>query len=194
MAVTIDKSTQVKRHFFSLDEYERAVEAGAFGPETRIELIRGDVIDMPPPGPDHENSVTTLHIRFFELVHPRALVYPQGNSIRLPNSSSRPQPDITLLKWRDDFYRGKRPTAEDVILLIEVADSSLKFDRGAKLALYAEAGIPEYWIVNLVDRMIEVYADPEGRDYRVSRKAKAGETLLLPGEITGTIEVAEILG
>ena len=195
MAVQIERtSAPVKRHMVSLEEYDRMIEAGVFEPDARVELIRGEIVDMPPPGPGHENAVTWLNLLFVQQAHRQAVVWPQGNTLGLPGSNSRPQPDIALLRWRDDLYRGKRPAAEDVLLLVEVSESSLKFDRGAKLALYAEAGIPEYWIVNLVDKVIEVYADPEGRDYRVSRKAQAGETLLLPGEITGTIEVADILG
>src|SRR5437016_5067831 len=149
MAVQVEQETAVKRHFVTLEEYDRMVAAGVFDEDARIELIKGEIVDMPPPGPEHENSVTYLHFVFFHHVGRQAVIWPQGNSIGLPDSDSRPQPDITILKWRDDFYKAKRPTAEDVLLLVEVAYSSLKFDRGVKLKLYAEAGIPEYWVVNL---------------------------------------------
>jgi Uma2 family endonuclease len=194
MVLQLEQETGVKRHLITLDEYEQMCESGVFGPETHVELIRGEIVDMAPPGPEHEDSVTALHIRFFERVHPRALVWPQGNAIRLPNSNSRPQPDVTLLRWRDDFYRGKRPTAEDVILLVEVAYSSLKYDSGAKLALYAEAGIAEYWLVNLVEGVVEVYADPSEGKYRSVQKVRRGEMLQLPGGLEGSIAATDVFG
>ena len=194
MALQLEQRTGIKRHLITLDEYEQMCEAGVFGPETRVELIRGEIVDMAPPGPEHEDSVTGLHIRFFERVHKRALVWPQGNSIRLPNSNSRPQPDVTLLRWRDDLYRGKSPTADDVILLVEVAHSSLKYDLGIKLALYAEAGIPEYWVVNLVKNVVEIYSDPSSGQYQSVRKVGRGEMLQLPGGLEGSIAAVDVLG
>src|SRR5205823_1229767 len=95
-----------------------------------------------------------------------ALVWPQGNSIGLPISNSRPEPDAILLKWRDDYYAAKRPTPEDVLLVIEVSDTTLKYDRSVKVALYAQAGIPEYWIANLRTNVIEVYTDPSEGAYQ----------------------------
>ena len=153
MALQVEPKARsgIKRHLVTLDEYDRMVEAGVFEPETRLELIRGEIVDTPPPGPEHEASVARLDRLFNRSVGDKALVWPQGNSIGLPQSNSRPQPDITLLRWRDDYYSGQRPQPEDVILLVEVADSSLKLDRGSKLQLYAGAGIQEYWVVNLVE-------------------------------------------
>jgi Uma2 family endonuclease len=101
---------------------------------------------------------------------------------------------MTLLRWRDDHYATKLPDPEDVILLVEVSDSTLKFDRGGKLQLYAEAGIQEYWIVNLVDRAVEVYRDPHEGTYQTRRTAPVGESLPLPGGLDGNIAVGDILG
>jgi Uma2 family endonuclease len=194
MALQLEEKTGVKRHLITLDEYEQMCESGVFGPETHVELIRGEIVDMAPPGPEHEDAVTGLHFHFFEKVQRQALVWPQGNAIRLPNSNSRPQPDVTLLRWRDDLYRGKRPTAEDVILLVEVAYSSLKYDSGAKLALYAEAGIPEYWLVNLVEGVVEVYSNPSEGKYKAVKKVGRGELLQLPGGLEGSIAATDVLG
>jgi Uma2 family endonuclease len=194
MALQLKQPTDIKRHFVSLEEYERMVEAGVFEPEARIELIRGEIIDTSPPGPAHEGAVSRLHLLLSEQLRRRALLWPQGNAIRLPNSDSRPQPDATVLRWRDDHYVSKRPYPEDVILLIEVADKTLKHDRGRKLALYAEAGVLEYWIVNLVDGLIEVYTDPGEGKYRSTKKARRGDTLHLPGGLEGTISVDDVLG
>lgn len=194
MVLQLEQETGVKRHLITLDEYEQMCELGVFGPETHVELIRGEIIDMAPPSPEHEDSVTGLHFHFFEKVQRRAVVWPQGNSIRLPNSNSRPQPDVTLLHWRDDLYRGKRPTAEDVILIVEVAYTSLKYDTKEKSALYAEAGIPEYWLVNLVDNVVEVYTDPTEGKYRSVKKVRRGEVLQLPGGLEGSIAATDVLG
>lgn len=194
MAVQVEQRTEVKRHLITLEEYERMCVAGVFDEGVRVELIRGEIVDMPPPGPEHESSITRLHLVFFEQVRRQAIVWPQGNSIRLHGSDSRPQPDISILQWRDDLYRGKSAAAEDAILVVEVAQSSLKYDHGAKLTLYAEAGIPEYWVVNLVDKIIEVYAEPSEGEYQLVRRAKRGETLPLPGGLEGSIVVDDILG
>lgn len=198
MVLQVEPKAQagVKRHLVTLEEYDRMVEAGVFEPEARIELIKGEIVDMPPPGPEHESSVARLDRLFNKVAADKALVWPQGNSIGLPQTNSRPQPDITILKWRDDYYAGRRPKPEDVILLVEVADSSLKLDRGGKLQLYAEAGIQEYWVVNLVDGVVEVYADadPDAAKYRAVRTAKRGETIQLPGALSEQFAVEDILG
>lgn len=196
MAIQVESKAgaPVKRHFVTLDEYDRMVESGVFEPEAQIELIRGEIVDMPPPGPAHESSVARLHIFLSECVQRRSLVWPQGNSIGLPGSNSRPQPDITLLRWRDDYYSGQRPRPEDVILLVEVSDSTLKFDRRDKPQIYAEAGIAEYWVVNLVDSVVEVYADPQAGKYHTTRTVRRGETLQLPVGPGGEIAVGDIIG
>lgn len=168
--------------------------AGVFEPETNVELIRGEIVDMPPPGPEHEFSTASLHWVFSRAVGGNVYIWPQGNAIRLPNSNSRPQPDIALLRWRDDLYRGKSPTAEDVILLVEVAYKSLKYDLSVKLSLYAEAGIPEYWVVNLVDIVVEVYSNPAKGKYQAFRKIRRSEMLPLPAELQGSIAASDILG
>ncbi|HMA36152.1 MAG TPA: Uma2 family endonuclease [Chloroflexia bacterium] len=193
MALRVVPRIDARRHTVTLEEYERMVAAGVFAPEARLELIRGEIVDMPPIGPEHETAVTRLHLLFFEHYRRRAVVWPQGNSLGLPQSNSRPQPDITILHWRADLYAGKRPGPEDVILLVEVADSTLKLDRGGKLPLYAAAGIPEYWVVNLVDGVVEVYTDPQAGKYLTARTARRDETLPLPGGLEGGIAVGDIL-
>ena len=189
----LEQSASVKRHIFTLDEYDQMCAAAVFGPEARIELIRGEIIDMAPPGPEHELSTAFLNRLFVRTVGDAALVWPQGNSIPLPNSNSRPQPDVTLLRWRDDLYRGKRPAAEDVILIVEVAYSSLKYDRVAKSSLYAEANILEYWLVNLIDKVVEVYTDPAGGKYQTIKTVGRDEMLHLPGGLEGSIAAADVL-
>ncbi|HEX9988880.1 MAG TPA: Uma2 family endonuclease [Chloroflexia bacterium] len=193
MAIHVEQETAVKRHFVTLDEYERMCETGVFEQDARVELIRGEIVDMPPSGPEHESIVARLDRILNRLAGDAALVWPQGNAIRMPGTSSRPQPDITILRWRDDFYRDKRPVPDDVILLIEVAETSLKYDRGSKRALYAEAGITEYWVVNVTGGTVEVYTDPGEGEYKLVSKVRRGEALQLPGKL-GSIAVDDVLG
>jgi Uma2 family endonuclease len=189
-----DMAVQIKRRMLTLAEYERMIDAGVFNEDERIELIRGEVVEMAPIGPPHEASVARLTTLLVQKTLGKAIVWPQNNSIRLPISGSRPEPDVTLLRWRDDYYGASKPaTASDVLLIIEVAETSVKYDRSVKGPLYAEAGIPEYWIVNLKDGAIEVYTDPSEGAYKQTRKARRGETLPLPAEL-GTLEVSDILG
>lgn len=193
MAIQVEQETAVRRHLVTLDEYERMCEAGVFEPDARVELIRGEIVDMPPSGPEHESIVARLDRIFNRLAGDAALVWPQGNAVRIPGTDSRPQPDITILRWRDDFYREKRPSPEDVILLIEVSETSLKYDRGSKLTLYAEAGIAEYWVVNVKGGVVEVYTDPSEGEHKSVRRVRRGETLQLPGKL-GSITVDDVLG
>lgn len=184
---------EIKRHIVTPDEYLRMCIAGVFDPEARIELVRGEIVDMPPPSPPHTATTFRLQLFLTELIGRRAMVWPQGNPIRLLNSNSVLQPDVTVLRWQDDFYGSEWPSEEAVILVVEVAHSTLPYDRKGKLALYAEAGIPEYWLINLVDRVVEVYTDPEEGKYGSARVVKPGETIGLPGGIEGSIAVDDVL-
>jgi Uma2 family endonuclease len=196
MAIRIEQEEQieVKRHTITLDEYDAMCVAGVFDEDARIELIRGELVDMPPPGPEHDTSVRYLHRVFYKQVGDQAVISPQGNTIRLPDSASRPQPDLAILRLRDDDYRGVFPEAEDVILIVEVAQSSLAYDRGTKLALYAEAAIPEYWVVDVAKGLIEAYAEPAEGNYQSMRMIRRGEILQLPDGLEGSIAVDDILG
>jgi Uma2 family endonuclease len=149
---------------FTLEEYDRLVESGAFA-RRRLELIRGEIREMSPIGPEHEDVVDQLtDWSTGERVKKKARLRVQ-NSIGLPGLDAAPQPDIVWVE--PGRYRRGRPTASDVLLVIEVADSSsLDCDRGDKRELCAAAGIRDYWIVNLIDRSIEVYREPEGSRYR----------------------------
>ncbi len=182
---------QMTKHLFTLDEYERLVETGGFDEDARIELIRGEIVDMAAIGVRHEACVARLTILLAQRASSNVVIWIQ-NSIRLPDNS-RPQPDVALLRWRDDYYEGKRPTPDDVLLVIEVADTSLLDDRAVKGPLYAQAGIPEYWIVNLQDNVIEVYTEPSGGAYGRTKQERRVETLRLPGGL-GDAGVGDILG
>ena len=158
------------RRLFTVDEYCAMAEAGILSEDERVELIDGEIIIMPPIGEPHEHGTDWLNRQLNYLLYDRALVRVQ-ESIRL-NDGSLPQPDIAVVRLRPDHYR-ERPTPADVLLLVEVSDTSLDFDREVKLARYAAAGIPEVWIVNVRARHVEAYADPVDGTYRSRRVVTA---------------------
>lgn len=154
----------VTRRRFTLDEYHRMVDAGILHEDDRVELIRGEIVQMGPIGPPHAAGVAALNRLLVQRVGDRGLVWPQNPVVILPDSE--PQPDIVLLRPRADGYRRGHPQPEDILLLVEIADTSLRYDRTVKLHLYAAGGIREVWIVDLGGGVIEVYREPEGERYR----------------------------
>ena len=163
------------RRRFTVVEYYALAEIGILAENDRVELLDGDLIVMPPIGESHASGVDRINYSMLPPLQGRAIVRVQ-NPTRL-NDNSEPQPDIMLLRWRDDFYRGRHPGPADVLLLIEVADTSIDYDRGAKLSAYARAAIPEVWIANLRDRRIEAYTEPAGGEYSNVRHAGPGESI-----------------
>ena len=153
------------RRRFTVEEYCAMAEAGILAEDERIELLDGEIIIMPPLGAQHEDGTDRLEDSLKENLRGRARVRVQ-QSIRL-DDDSLPQPDIAVVRLRDDYHL-ERATWADALLLIEVADTSLEYDRGVKLLRYA-AGIPEVWIVNLRARQVEAYFNPTDGAYRERR-------------------------
>jgi Uma2 family endonuclease len=154
----------VSRRCFSVDEYQRMGEAGILHEDEHVELIEGDVITMAAIGGRHIGCVIWLTNWFSRRVGDTVLVSTQ-NPVRL-SARSEPEPDVAVLRSRADDYRSGPPRADDVLLLIEVADSSLVYDRDTKLPLYAAAGIPEAWLVDLDHDLVTVYRDPAHGAYQ----------------------------
>lgn len=180
-------------HRFTVEDYYLMAETGILAPDARVELIDGEILDMMPIGPFHANAVRRLSYLFSRISGGRWLVDAQ-HPVRL-NPGSEPQPDFVLLKPRADFYTA-HPEPADVFLLVEVADSSLVDDRKKKLPLYARAGIAEYWLVNLPDRTVEVYREPDraAASYKVALLARPGDTLAPAAFPDAGIAVGELLG
>lgn len=185
-------AVDIERILFTVDKYEKMIETGILGEDDRVELIRGEIIKKVPIGLRHAACVARLSKLFEREVGHVAIVWPQ-NPIRI-EGHSMPEPDVALLKPSADFYSEARPTPQDVLLLVEVADSSVARDKTAKAPLYAEAGVPELWIVNLVENVVEVYADPVGGAYRKVSKAKSGDMLAVPIGSDTVVSVSEGLG
>jgi Uma2 family endonuclease len=167
----------VKSRHFSRAEYQRLAETGVLTEDDRVELLEGTIAAMSPIGPYHSGVVNFLTDFFTRKLAGRAVVCVQ-NPLRI-DEHSEPQPDLMLLKPRDDFYRRAHPTPADVRLLVEVADASLELDRDYKAGLYARAGVPEYWLVDLVRRVIVVHGQPAGDRYALVA-AHAPDTRVVP--------------
>ncbi len=145
-------------------EYEQMVAAGVLGEDDRVELVEGEIVEMAPVGARHAASVNALARLLQRQVGDRALVSVQ-NPVRL-SPRSEPQPDLAVLAWRDDGYRDELPGPADVLLVVEVAESSVATDRDVKLPLYGRAGIGEAWLVDLPAGTIEVHTGPSPAGYR----------------------------
>ncbi len=168
-----------RRHRYSVEDYYRMAEAGIIKPDDRLELIEGEIIEMVPIGSRHAAVVTQLQHAFEQAMESLAVVRVQ-NPIRL-SDLSEPEPDIAVLRWRDDFYAGAHPGPADILLLIEVADSTLRYDREIKLPLYARHGIGEGWLVDLENRKMLRFTRPAESGYADERAVDLSRPLTVPG-------------
>jgi Uma2 family endonuclease len=159
-------------HRLTVDEYYRMAEVGLLPPDARVELIEGEIIDMAPIGSRHARTVDYLAKRLILAVGEAATVRIQG-PIGL-SRHSEPQPDLALLRPRADEYRDRHPLAADVLLLIEVSDATLRFDREVKAGLYAKHRVPELWIVDLNNERLHVFRNPVQDAYADRSTVKAG--------------------
>jgi len=185
-------SRKLAKRWITADEYERMGEAGIFAQDARLELIEGEIYAMSPIGSPHAACVDALTITFNEFLRRRFIVRVQ-NPIRL-DDFSEPQPDVALVRWRDDFYRNAHPTPADVLLVVEVADATVETDRAVKMPLYAKAGVVEVWLVNLPEARVEIFSDLAGGTYQnikhVERGAEA-QSVSIPDLSIG---VAQLFG
>ena len=188
-----DTSLVLTRHKLTVDDYYRMGEAGILGEDDRVELIEGELIDMAPIGQDHAGTVNRVNRALVMACGVRAIVSIQ-NPVRL-NRLNDPQPDFSILRPRADFYTtGERAGPADVLLLVEVADSSLRFDRTVKLPLYARNGIPEVWIIDLKQRTLECYRQPTSDRYVQASTHHPGDTLSLAAAPEITLRVDQVFG
>jgi Uma2 family endonuclease len=159
------------------DEYQRMGRAGIFRPDERVELLDGRIVQMPPIGHRHEYGVLTLNVTLQRMLGDRALVMSQG-AFRL-DALSEPQPDIAVLRTPLRRYATRLAAPDDILLVIEVADSRFDYDRGEKLRAYARGAIAEYWIVDIRHQRVLAFSDPdpEGERYRREIVIERGETI-----------------
>jgi Uma2 family endonuclease len=192
MTAVLDLPLGVTRHKLSVDDYYRMAETGILKREDRVELIDGEIIDIAPIGSEHAGNTNGLIEIFARAVVQGLYLISVQNPLRL-DAYNEPQPDVMLLRPRKDKYRDSHPSAEDVLLLVEVADSSLGYDRGAKLALYARTKIPEVWIVNVPAKLLEVYRNPIDDGFASKQELKEGT--ITPDSLPSVVvNLAELLG
>jgi Uma2 family endonuclease len=182
----------IPHKLFTVEEYEQMISAGILAKDDRLELLRGEIVEMAPIGLRHASCVARVSKLLERVVGDSGIVWGQ-NPVLLPNESL-PQPDVTLLKWRADFYTSDRPRSDDIILLIEVADSSLWTDRSAKVPIYAEAGIDVLGIVNLLENSVEVYTNPQNGHYSDTQTLRRGQNVRLPEPFDAELTVDDIIG
>lgn len=158
-----------KVHRLTIHDYRRMGETGILHEDSRVELIEGEIIDMTPIGSRHAGTVRYLSDSLAQAFRGIAVVSTQNPVIL--GDHSEPQPDLALLRPRRDFYRLAHPKTEDVLLIIEVADSSIRYDREIKLPLYARHGIPEVWLIDIETRRLETFRQPAEQGYRETAAA-----------------------
>lgn len=177
-----------QRHAISVDEYLRMGQAGVFAHDVRLELMEGEIVEMAPIGSAHAAVVRTLA----ELLRPEEgkFILSVQDPLILAERSA-PQPDLMLLKWREDRYYTAHPRVEDVLLLVEVADTTRDFDLTVKVPLYAQSGVPEVWVVDIVQHDMHVFREPAPRGY-VSRLKLPVEGCIAADALGRTIRVADL--
>jgi Uma2 family endonuclease len=176
---------------FRVEDFERMGRAGVFDEDARVELLDGQIVEMTPIGVAHAGTVKALIRLLSPMMADRAILSVQDPVV--VSDLSEPQPDVVLLRPSEDAYRTAHPRPEDVLLLIEVADTSGDLDRLVKGAIYARAGIPEYWIVNLQERALEIYGEPSGDSYRHVEEHRDGR--VTPTAFPDAeLDVGDILG
>ncbi len=183
---------RLARRRITVDDYYGMAKAGILGEDDRVELIEGELIAMMPIGSPHSGKVNRL-TRLLVMAVGRSGVVTVQNPVRLSNWTE-PQPDFAVLKPREDDYASATPSQADVLLLIEVADSSLDYDRGLKRRLYARSGIAEYWLVDVNAGVVEACRGPAGDAYETVWRAGPGDTLAIPGVEGASIAMSDLFG
>ena len=183
---------ETTRKRFTVDDYYRMAEAGILKATDRVELIEGEIVEMSPIGDRHAMTVNRATMVFARSLGDRVVVSVQ-NAVRI-NRYNEPQPDVVLIRPREGFYGTRHPRPEDVVLLIEVSDTTLRYDRNVKLPIYARNGISEVWIVDLDNELIHVYRQPTAGSYAVVETKRRGESISLQPFPSFSIGVDDLLG
>jgi Uma2 family endonuclease len=191
MSEILERQPAPARHRLNVGAYYKMAEAGILTQNDRVELIGGEIFDMTPIGSVHAGKTNRLNRLFARAAADGLALVSVQSPLRL-DAYNEPEPDVMLLKPTEDDYQGRHPGAADVLLLVELSDSSLVHDRGTKLPLYAKFGVPEVWIVDLRGAAIEVYRQPAGDAYVHKERLTSGSLapVLVPGV---TIEVRALL-
>ena len=180
------------KRLFTVEEYRQMGAAGVLKDGERVELLEGEIVLMSPIGRRHAGTVIALNTFLGRALGDRAVISVQ-NPVEL-DAHSEPQPDVSVLKPRDDFYRSGHPKPGDTLLVIEVMDTSHEVDRGKKLRLYSEKSVSEVWLVDLTGEAIEVYRSPKGKRYAEERRLVRGDRISPATFADVEFAVEDILG
>lgn len=181
-----------KRYPISVEMYHVMAEHGAFAPDERVELIDGEIIEISPIGSRHARCVNFL-TNFLNRMFAEQYIISVQNPI-VATDNTEPQPDISVLRYREDFYKDAHPSGSDVLFVAEVADTSVEFDRSKKIPKYAAAGIPEAWLIDLESERVEVHSLPKETTYGLVKIYQRGETALSETMAELKLSVDDILG
>jgi len=183
---------QQPRRRFTVDEYHKMADAGILGEDDRVELLDGEIVEMPAIKVPHAACVDSLNMLFAQRIGDRGIVRIQ--SPIYIDDINEPQPDVILLKPGDYMNRRYHPGPDDILLVIEVAGTTLRTDRRDKMPRYARAGMQETWLVNLPKKMVEVYSNPEDGKYGNVQRVGRGHTIAPQARPDVAIRVEDFLG
>lgn len=187
----MSETVQIERRLFTVKEYDRFIEAGVLTEDDPVELINGEVVKMSPISSPHAGCVARLSMLLSFRLGQQAIIWTQ-NPVHI-DQYSEPEPDVAVLKYRADFYSESLPRPADVLLLIEVADTSLSYDRRVKTPLYAKAGVQEVWIVDVENRLVYVYRNPVKGKYHETLTIKPGDTVTSSAFPEMTVNLEEMI-
>jgi Uma2 family endonuclease len=190
VAMGVSADSWIKRRQITVDEYYRMGKVGLIGPDERVELIEGEIIDMAPIGSDHASFVIQLTNLLVTAVKDKGFVSVQ-NPIRL-SSRSEPEPDFAVLKPRADFYRKQLPTAADTLLVVEVCNTSERYDREIKLPLYAAHGIPEVWLISIEQQSLTIYRSLANNRYQQEQTTQSPSAVSLSALPDITVDLSAL--
>jgi Uma2 family endonuclease len=187
-------TAQPIRRRFTVHDYYRMAKAGILHEDDRVELIEGEIIEMPPIGSHHSSIVDRLVWLLHQKVDLRERLIRVQEPVRL-SAESEPLPDIVIVPFREDFYRQRHPRPDEVLLIIEVADSSLAYEHQIKIPLYGRSGVPEVWVVDANGRAVDVFRQPEADGYSEHHRVVDSAASLTPAKLrTLTLQLEDILG
>ncbi|MEM8969608.1 MAG: Uma2 family endonuclease [Bacteroidota bacterium] len=186
-----EAEAKITRRLFTVEEYHQMAEAGILYEDDRIELIHGEILQLPPIGKLHASITMRINALLIPKLFPELIISVRSSII--VDDYSEPEPDIVILPFREDYYAETGVNSDDVLLLIEVSDSTLKYDRNTKLPLYAIAGIPEVWIIDVNKKQLEVYRQPSEDRYQ-SVTTLAREDHVSATQLSLDVLVKELIG
>ncbi len=189
IAASVEDKEAPPPRLFTRREYHAMAEAGILGPDDRVELINGRIVNIMPPGPWH-GAITDRLANALHDAYPKTVIIACGRPMSL-GDDSEPQPDLSILRWRDDFYADAHPGPQDVLLAIEISDSSRAFDLGTKHDLYAAHGVPEYWVIDRLKNWVQVFQQPANGVYKAHHIYQPGDAIPLPGLDEATLAVTD---